>query len=282
MSKKIKIWLIVASLLILFGAVIFSICLISVNGDFMKISTSKFQTNEYQITESFESISITTDTANIEIVPSNDSTCSVKCVEKENRHHLVSVKDKTLVIELVDTRKWYEHIDINFRQPSITISLPQGYYEAFAVKCQTGNIKVEDLSVGSINLKVTTGNITAKKINALGDFEINVVTGKTLLSEVNCNNLTSNGTTGDVKLEKVVANGIINVKRNTGDICFDSCDAVELLVKTTTGDVKGTLLSSKIFIIDTSTGKKDVPKTTIGGKCEITTTTGDVIISIKQ
>jgi hypothetical protein len=44
--------------------------------------------------------------------------------------------------------------------------------------------------------------------------------------------------------------------------------------------VCGTLLSSKVFIIKTDTGDVDVPKSTVGGRCEITTSTGDVEISI--
>ena len=51
-------------------------------------------------------------------------------------------------------------------------------------------------------------------------------------------------------------------------------------VTTDTGDVKGTLLSDKIFFAETKTGRKDVPKTTAGGKCEIKTDTGDIIISV--
>ena len=53
------------------------------------------------------------------------------------------------------------------------------------------------------------------------------------------------------------------------------------MVNTSTGDVNGTLLSEKIFITDTSTGRVSVPKTTSGGKCEITTSTGDINIGIK-
>ena len=51
-------------------------------------------------------------------------------------------------------------------------------------------------------------------------------------------------------------------------------------MKTDTGKVVGSLLSEKVFIAETSTGKVSVPKTTTGGKCEITTSTGDIKIEV--
>ena len=59
-------------------------------------------------------------------------------------------------------------------------------------------------------------------------------------------------------------------------------DGGQILIKTDTGKVSGSLLSDKVFIIETDTGRKDYPKTTTGGKCEITTDTGDIIITIEK
>jgi len=61
---------------------------------------------------------------------------------------------------------------------------------------------------------------------------------------------------------------------------FTACDAGEIVIETDTGDVEGTLLSDKIFITETDTGRIDVPKTTTGGRCQITTDTGDIKIKI--
>ena len=53
-----------------------------------------------------------------------------------------------------------------------------------------------------------------------------------------------------------------------------------MFVETDTGDVTGSLLSDKVFITKSDTGSIDVPKTVTGGKCEITTDTGDIKIEI--
>ena len=60
----------------------------------------------------------------------------------------------------------------------------------------------------------------------------------------------------------------------------DRSAPAELFVETDTGDVRGSLLTEKTFIVQTDTGSVDVPETTTGGKCEITTDTGDIEIEI--
>ena len=83
-------------------------------------------------------------------------------------------------------------------------------------------------------------------------------------------------------MEKVIASGNYNIKRSTGKMNFTDCDANELYIKTSTGDIKGNLLTNKIFITESDTGKINVPKSTKGGICEISTDTGDIMIEIKN
>ena len=73
-----------------------------------------------------------------------------------------------------------------------------------------------------------------------------------------------------------VASEKLSIERTTGDVKLDRCDAAELWIKTDTGDITGTLLSDKIFFAETDTGRVDVPKSLIGGKCEVVTDTGDI------
>ena len=78
----------------------------------------------------------------------------------------------------------------------------------------------------------------------------------------------------------MIAAETFSIERNTGDVSFDGSDATEIFVKTTTGQVKGSLLTDKVFVAQTDTGHVDVPKTTTGGRCEITTDTGNVEIEL--
>ena len=319
MKKSAKIWLIIASLLVIIGAVMFAVSLIAYNGDFTKFTTAKYQTNTHEISEEFADISIDTDTANIVFLPSDDGKCKVECYERENENHSVEVENGTLKITYVDQREWYEYIGINFGSTRVTVYLPDSEYsslkikedtgnitltsdfgfdvidiktstgdvhcgrataESVKIRTSTGNIELIGIECSSLDLGASTGNITVNDAKCSGDIKIEVSTGKTKLIGVSCESLISTGDTGDITLKKVVATEKLSITRSTGDVTFDACDAAEISVKTSTGDVDGTLLSSKVFITDTSTGDVDVPKSTVGGRCEITTSTGDIEISI--
>lgn len=318
MKSATKIWLVVATSLVLVGCILFGGAMSMVKWNFSKLQTAKFETNEYDV-PAYYNISIQTDTADIEFVPSESDQYSVVCYEQKNAKHSVSVKDGTLVIELVDTKKWYEYIGIAFATPKITVYVPQGEYGALSIKSSTGDVEIpkgfqfdsmyilentgdvavhasvldsvkmktntgdirlENASAGSLQLSVSTGKITVDDVTCEGNANLCVSTGKTDLNNFQCKNLTSTGDTGDITLHQVIAGEKISLHRSTGDIKFDGADAAEVFVKTDTGDVTGTFLSEKIFFAETDTGRIDVPKSTSGGKCEVKTNTGDIKLSI--
>ncbi len=278
MSKRTKIWLITAASLVLVGCIIFGGVMTVLKWDFTKLSTVRYETNDYKINEEFKNISIVTKTADVVFEPSENEEASVVCHEQMNLKHSVRVQDGTLLVEIVDMRKWYEHIGINFGASKITVYLPQDQYGALSVKSSTGKIYAENLNTEKLDLSVTTGGIEVSNVTCKSDININVSTGKTKLNDIRCKNLTSSGDTGDISLNNVIAIEKFYIERSTGDVKFDGCDAAELLIKTDTGDVKGSLLTDKVFIAHTDTGRVDVPKTVTGGRCEISTDTGDIKI----
>ena len=149
-----------------------------------------------------------------------------------------------------------------------------------SITASTGDIEVENSVVGGLELTVTTGKIEAENVECEGDFSVQVSTGKSYLTAVYCQNFTSNGNTGNLSMEKVIATGKFSIERSTGDVRFNGCDAAEIVVETDTGDVKGSLLSGKIFVYKTSTGKVSLPQDENGGRFDVTTSTGDITITI--
>lgn len=320
MSKVAKIWLIIGAALFTAGLIIFAAVMSILGWDFTSLSTVTYETNEYEIGEDYKNISVVTDTADVVLAPSETGKTRIVCEEEVKIKHAVSVKEGTLFIERVDTRKWYEHVGISFKSTRITVYIPTGEYEKLSIrsstgdvylpggftfgaidisestgdvtlkasttellkiKTTTGSIRLENASAGALDLSASTGNITAKQVSCTGDVSVNVTTGKAYLEDVSCKSLTSSGSTGSAFLKSVIADKKISVERSTGSISFDASDAAELWVKTTTGSVKGTLLTNKVFFANSSTGNIDVPRTTDGGKSEITTSTGDIKITIK-
>ena len=321
MSKQNKIWLIIGASLLFLGLIMFSLVMMVNNWNFTKLSTVEYETNTYEVSNRFNGISIKTKTADIVFESSDDGECKVVCYEEEKVKHSVSVQDETLIINVIDDRKWYDYFGITLSSPKITVYLPDAYYDTLLIKgdtgdieipnnfkfesidissstgsvnneasasqfikikMTTGNIFIENISTGIMELSVSTGKITAKAITCGGNVKVNVSTGDAWLTDISCKALVSTGSTGDVWLKKVIASEQFNIKRSTGNIIFEKCDAYELFIKTDTGYVKGSLLSNKVFIAESDTGSVDVPKTIIGGKCEITTNTGDINVAIEE
>jgi DUF4097 and DUF4098 domain-containing protein YvlB len=256
--KKVWIWIavvcMVAGIVLLIGAAL------TVGFDFMKFDSQKYVKNSYNITESFTDISIDTITADVIIRPAEDGKCRVECYEKEKVRHTVSVENSTLSITAVDSRNWMDHISIfSFKTTSVTVYLPLGDYQALKVNNTTGDVKVTgQWNVGKVSLTTTTGDI--------------------LLEELTCADLTAKGSTGKATFKGVIASGKVQINRSTGDVKFDRCEAGELYVSVTTGSVNGTFLKEMDVSARSSTGRVDVPDGKNGGRCEITTTTGDIRI----
>ena len=320
MKSAVKVWIIIAVCLILIGLIIFGCIMAMLEWDFAKLSTVKYETNTYEIIEDFDNISISTDTAQVIFLPSEDSSAKVICYEEENSKHSVTVKDGKLIIEIVDTRKWFNFVGISVgNSPKLTVYLPKSEYASLTVngstggvdipndfklgtidvslstgyvRCQastagllkirtsTGDINIEGVSAEMLDLSVSTGKVTLRKAACNGDIKIKVSTGNAVLTDVECKTLASSGSTGRITLTNVIASGRISIERDTGNVIFDRCDAAEIFVETDTGSVKGSLLSEKIFITQTDTGSVRVPSSTSGGRCEITTDTGDINIEI--
>ncbi len=315
-----KIWFIIAGCFIAVGLLVFVVAMAVIKFDFTKLSTERYQTNTYEASGNFDSIKINVDTTGIEFVPSENEQCKVVCLEKEREKHSVSVKNGTLEINTIDNREWYDFIGFSFTSPKMTVYLPQNEYSSLTINTHTGNINISDdfafesvkisgttanveckapvskamhidlstgniivgdVALGEVELSVTTGKIKLHSVTCSDNIKLNVSTGKTELTGVTCKNLTSYGSTGNITLNNVIANGLISVERSTGDITFVDSDAKELNVNTSTGNVTGTLLSEKVFITETSTGRIDVPHSITGGKCQIKTSTGNIRISIK-
>ena len=305
--------------IILLGLIILMLVMAGYNWNFNSLINGKYETNTYEITEKFTDINIATDTADIQFKLSDNKKCIVECYEKEKEKHSVAVLNDTLNINVIDQREWFDFICINSVSPKITVYLPEIHYSTLLVDESTGDIEIPkdfkfenanislstgdvefsasaekliniEASTGDINLRdnsaeeiilsTSTGGIYVSNIVCQGNINTSVSTGKTHLTDVECQNLLSSGDTGDLSLTGVIAKEKFSIERDTGDVNFQYSDANEIFIETDTGDISGSLLSDKVYIIETDTGDIDVPKTITGGRCEITTDTGDIRITV--
>ena len=304
MSKDFKICLIVASSLLVFGALVFVITMSALKWDFKKLSTVKYETKEYEMTEDFKNILINTDTSRIVFLPSEDEKIKVVTYEQKKLHHEVSVFDNTLKIELNDTRKWYEHITLfSFGSPQITVYLPKKAYGALNIASHTGDIEIpkdftfKSIDIGastadinclasatdlikihvstgdidvsgvfskSIDLSASTGAIKLSGSIFTGDVKIKASTGNVSIRDVMCNAIFASGSTSNIKLTNAIVAEKIDITTSTGDIALDLSDGGEISLKASTGNITGTLLKNKEFDAKASTGHVSTPPSVMG------------------
>lgn len=300
MSKATKIWLVIAVLLVVVGCALFAWVMTMIKWDFMKLSNVQYETNEHEISGELESISILTDTADVQILPSEKEKCTVVCYESKKEKHTAKVLDGELVIEKQDERKWYDHITINFASPKITVYIPEGEYEALRVDLSTGDVKLSekfdfeviDVSASTgdiecyadgseIKMKTTTGDIYLADITAK-TIDLSASTGDLKLENVECESLISTADTGRADLKNVVARKSLSIERSTGNVRLEGCDGAEIFIETDTGSITGSLLSGKDFDAESDTGKVIVPEDSEGGKCVLRADTGNIYIEIEN
>lgn len=316
MQRATKILLSVALILILVGGAAFTVLLAHCDWEFTKLSEKRYETHTYEITESIDRLFISADTADIRILPAEDSICRIVTRDHRDITYTPTVEDGTLTVAHSDERAWHDHITFFGGRSTVTVYLPAGEYAALTVATSTGDVEIPrdftfgsmkitlstgdittsasvtgearftastgditlaGLSAGTLTLAVSTGDITLADVACAGKLDITVDTGRTQMTAVTCGGVMSRGDTGDLIMSGVVATGAFSIERDSGDVTLNDCDAAEVFVKTSSGDVRGRFLTDKVFLVETSSGDREVPRTTSGGRCEIITSSGDVV-----
>lgn len=180
--------------------------------------------------------------------------------------------------------------DINFKASSKEIN----------IKCTSGDLYVADSKAENINLRATSGDCEAVNVIAKNDFTAQSTSGDIELDSCNAENLMLSATSGDISIkdskaesvnlrttsgdseaENVIAENDFTAESASGEIELDLCDAENLTLSAKSGDIRGTLLSEKIFLTSTNSGDIRVPNSIKGGRCEVSTKSGDIKFKIK-
>ena len=274
----------------------------------------KYENREYVLNEDFSKISIEVKGTDVKIVSSTNDECKIVCFENNNYKHSVGVENDTLVIKSIHQKvffgykdtlvtvylpeKEYASVDLittsgdvdikNLKAKTINcfvdtgdVDVENGVFDTFTSTGDTGDIELENVvTTNNLTIKRNTGEIEASLLSCGADVIIEVDTGDISLDLINCKNLSIKSDTGEVEVDNSKVDNKFTAVTDTGDLNFTKMDVNEVEITTDTGEVKGSFTSDKIFAIRTSAGKVDVPQTTSGGVCKITTHTGDIIIKI--
>ena len=160
MRTRTKVWLLVATALVLLGGILFAGVMTKLDWDFMKLSTVKYETNIYEISEAFDGISISTDTADIVFEPSVDGKCTLACYEDENAKHSVAVENNVLVVKINNQKTWHDYIGFCFGSEKITVYLPKAEYASLLIQNNTGDIEIPNaFTFKDADISLSTGDV---------------------------------------------------------------------------------------------------------------------------
>ena len=302
--KHTKIIVICAAfLLVAVGGLMIAVAAMKGNFDIENMKGLSYEMKTFEVTEAFSDIHVEDAECSVHILCATDGKCKVICPEKQDGsiYHTVTVSDGELSVQRYDIRKWYQYIGISFGTPDVEVYLPEEEYGKLALHSTAGSIQVDDGFIfenarlestsGSVRMysgvkkeltaESTSGRVTIQ--NAASEtLAVKTSSGRIVLSHIRSGEITAKSTAGKIELTDVIAEKSLYARSISGGVALDRCDGGTIRIETTSGSVKGTILSDKIFITDSTSGSVKVPRSSAGGECEITTTSGSIAMEIKQ
>ena len=218
MRKSTKVWLITATALVFGGGIIFAGVMSTLGWDFAKLSTVRYETNTYEIGETFSNISLTSDNADIIFALSDDGKCRVECYDEENAKHSAGVENDTLTVKVNSQKLWYDYIGLSLNSPRITVYLPKTEYNALFISESTGDITLSNvIAKEKISVERSTGDVKFNGCDATeiyvrtntGDVTGSLLSNKTFIADTNL---------GDVDVPKNGNGGKCEIITDVGDI----------------------------------------------------------------
>lgn len=303
MKHAKKIVISVAFLLVAVGGLMMAAAAVKGDFDVDNMKEQSYEMKTFEVTEAFSDIHVEDAECNVRILRAADGKCKVIYPEKQDGsiYHTVTVSDGVLSVRRYDKRKWYQYIGISFDAPDVEVYLPEKVYGQLSARSMSGSIRVDDgFTFESAGLESTSGSVQMfsavtkelKAETASGRITVENASPETLavksssgaivLSHIRSGEVTAKSTSGKMELTDVVAEKNLYAKSVSGGVALDGCDGGKIKLETTSGSVRGTILSDKIFITDSTSGSVKVPRSSVGGECEITTTSGSIDIEIKQ
>lgn len=151
--------------------------------------------------------------------------------------------------------------------------------EELSARTTSGEIEFDDVTARELSVRSTSGGIELDDVTAR-ELSVSSTSGDIDLRNVRTDSLKTTTSSGEVELENVLVDGKMSLESTSGDIGLERCDAAELKISSTSGSVYGSLLTGKTFIAHSTSGDIDIPRTDNGGRCEVSTTSGDITLFV--
>ncbi len=163
------------------------------------------------------------------------------------------------------------------------ITLESCQAESLTVSATSGDIELLRCQAEKLAASASSGCISIREGTVTGPASAETTSGDLSVTDFSSAAFSAQTSSGMLTLSNACFDGLATLKATSGDVLLRDADAGEFSISTSSGDVTGTLLSGKLFHAETSSGDIHLPgDDSSGGNCEISTTSGDIDLSLRE
>lgn len=216
-------------------------------------------------------------TADFKLLPSENGTCRVECMESEKICYSVTTENNVLHIECADRRTLFSRYKFSKaqRHATVRVYLPQGTYKSLEVKVTSGDIAVPaGYTFDTASLHSASGDIAC--CAECGALSAQAASGDITLKDTSCGTLSLGTASGAVTLLNIKneSGGSIETASGKAQITNYKGDALE--IGTASGKVSLENAKCAALHINTASGGVDLTHTVSADVMEIGTASGSI------
>jgi len=243
MSKAVKITLIVATILIVFGIFVSTIALGTVGFDIRRLSNTSTPVQQSYTASpnaNFQAVEVKGVSENYRIVQGTGSRLEITYYEDEQTSYEFVERGSALVI----TEK-HKIVFMNFNFGFIgvlretVITLPAGFSGSVELNTASGDVKIQGLNdASSLKVSATSGNITCDNVSVTNSLTLSSNSGDINCSNLKADSISLKATSGNIKCNTMTSAKGLTADSNSGSLTLSRVQADTIALKATSGNVK--------------------------------------------
>ncbi|OKL35457.1 DUF4097 family beta strand repeat-containing protein [Domibacillus mangrovi] len=184
-------------------------------------------------------LSVTTDNAAIEIIPTNkqETTVQVSGTAKKSSAYrfLADVEGTTLSVQLKERQTKLYNFDFISTSLLLKIYVPEKVYDSLIISSDNGRVKAENLRVKDVKARISNGRVELRDIKG-STVTVETDNGRIQAENLDVKQVKAKTSNGRIDLKNVSSSAVL-VKADNGKIALDDVDGKMV------GEVKNGMIS---------------------------------------
>ena len=244
----------------LIGLILMGIAFIGVRGRITEFSATNVESErkEYTCSSEIQNIEADITSDNIEVRTGDVEYVTVTCYDRPDySEYVITESGDTLKIHYKDLNGPI-HFVVNVGyvpDEPVTIIVPESFAGKLELKSTSGGILTESMSVSSLDLNCTSGQISVQDIVSEGKINLASTSGSIHIEDSEGSGITASNTSGGISIDDTSVRGDITLNCNSGSINMSTVTAEgDIKVSTTSGTRNLTDVTAENIITNATTG----------------------------